>query len=108
MKELLKKKFFNKKFLKEFLMINLGVLCSAFAFSFFLDPNNMVCGGVGGIGTILSNTIFTQMLEPTDYKANDIWFKILEPLASYIYLLNIWQETNLVPVGVFTLEGGEK
>ena len=56
----------------------------------------------------LSNTIFTQMLEPTDYQANDIWFKILEPLASYIYLLNIWQETNLVPVGVFTLEGGEK
>ena len=61
MKELLKKKFFNKKFLKEFLMINLGVLCSAFAFSFFLDPNNMVCGGVGGIGTILSNTIFTSI-----------------------------------------------
>ena len=56
----------------------------------------------------LSNTIFTQMLEPTDYQANDIWFKIIEPLASYIYLLNIWQETNLVPVGVFTLEGGEK
>ena len=56
----------------------------------------------------LSNTIFTQMLEPTDYQANDIWFKILEPLASYIYLLNLWQETNLVPVGVFTLEGGEK
>lgn len=56
----------------------------------------------------LSNTIFTQMLEPVDYVANDIWFKILEPLASYIYLLNIWQETNLVPIGVFTLEGGEK
>ena len=56
----------------------------------------------------LSNNIFTQMLEPAEYQANDIWFKILEPLASYIYLLNIWQETNLVPVGVFTLEGGEK
>lgn len=56
----------------------------------------------------LSNTIFTQMLEPTDFSANDVWFKILEPLASYIFLLNIWQETNLVPIGVFTLEGGEK
>jgi len=55
----------------------------------------------------LSNTIFTQMLEPTDHVANDIWFKILEPLASYIFLLNQWQETNLVPIGVFTLEGGE-
>jgi len=54
----------------------------------------------------LSNQIFTQMLEPTGYTANDVWFKILEPLASYIYLLNIWQETNLVPVGIFTLEGG--
>ena len=56
----------------------------------------------------LSNTIFTQMLEPTDFSANDVWFKILEPLASYIFLLNIWQETNLVSIGVFTLEGGEK
>lgn len=55
----------------------------------------------------LSNTIFTQMLEPTEHSANDVWFKILEPLASYIFLLNLWQETNLVPVGVFTLEGGE-
>ena len=55
----------------------------------------------------LSNTIFTQMIEPDNYQANDIWFKVLEPLASYIYLLNLWQETNLVPVGVFSLEGGE-
>ena len=57
--------------------------------------------------TALSNQIFTQMLEPEDFSANDVWFKILEPLASYIYLLNIWQETNMVPVGVFSLEGGE-
>ena len=72
-------------------------------FNLFVD-----CESDGYSLIALSNTIFTQMLEPTDYKANDIWFKILEPLASYIYLLNIWQETNLVPVGVFTLEGGEK
>lgn len=55
----------------------------------------------------LPNTIFTQMLEPTEHSVNDVWFKILEPLASYIFLLNLWQETNLVPIGVFTLEGGE-
>ena len=55
----------------------------------------------------LSNTIFTQMIEPDEQELNDIWFKILEPLASYIYLLNIWQETNMVPIGTFTLEGGE-
>lgn len=55
----------------------------------------------------LSNKIFTQMIEPDDYSANDVWFKILEPLSSYIYLLNVWQETNMVPIGVFTLEGGE-
>lgn len=61
MKETLKEKFFNKKFLKEFLMINLGVFLSAFAFSFFLDPHNIVCGGVGGIGTILNNTIFKNI-----------------------------------------------
>ncbi|MCD8024160.1 MAG: phage tail protein [Candidatus Gastranaerophilales bacterium] len=56
----------------------------------------------------LQNEIFTQMLEPDDYSINDIWFRILEPLASYIYLLNVWQETNLVPIGVFSLEGGEE
>lgn len=72
-------------------------------FNLFVD-----CEADGYSLIALSNNIFTQMLEPTEYSANDIWFKILEPLASYIYLLNIWQETNLVPVGVFTLEGGEK
>jgi len=68
---------------------------------------NLFVNSEDGIFTLvaLPNQIFTQMLEPTDYTANDVWFKILEPLASYIYLLNIWQETNLVPVGVFTLEG---
>ncbi|MBQ2611255.1 hypothetical protein IJF81_02565, partial [bacterium] len=55
----------------------------------------------------LSNTIFTQMIEPDNFNINDIWFRVIEPLASYIYLLNIWQETNLVPIGVFSLEGGE-
>lgn len=72
-------------------------------FNLFVD-----CESDGYQLIALSNTIFTQMLEPVDYVANDIWFKILEPLASYIYLLNIWQETNLVPLGVFSLEGGEK
>lgn len=72
-------------------------------FNLFVD-----CESDGYQLIALSNTIFTQILEPVDYVANDIWFKILEPLASYIYLLNIWQETNLVPIGVFTLEGGEK
>jgi len=47
------------------------------------------------------------MIEPTGYLVNDVWFKILEPLTSYIYIENLWQETTLVPIGTFSLAGGE-
>lgn len=70
--------------------------------------NLFVSEDVDGYSLVaLSNQIFTQMLEPVEHNVNDIWFKVLEPLASYIFLLNIWQETSLVPVGVFILEGEE-
>src|SRR5574344_1963180 len=55
----------------------------------------------------LANTIFTQILPPSSFVDNDVWFKILEPLASYISILNIWQSTDIVPIGAFTLEGGD-
>lgn len=53
----LKEKYFNKQFFKEFLLINVGVFLTAFAFSVFLDANNIVIGGVGGIGIILKNSV---------------------------------------------------
>lgn len=42
----------NKKRIKDLININIGLLISTFAFSFFLDPNKLVIGGTGGIGTI--------------------------------------------------------
>lgn len=46
-----------KKKLKECLNIVLGVALAAFSFSFFLNPNNLVIGGVSGVGIILKNLI---------------------------------------------------
>lgn len=46
------KKFNKQKFL-EWLYITLGVMIAAFSVSFFLDPINLVIGGVTGIGIIL-------------------------------------------------------
>ncbi len=50
-----KKIFLNKKKIKEFLLINLGVFLVAFSFAFFLDRNDFIFGGVSGIGVILKN-----------------------------------------------------
>ena len=52
MKELFKK-YLNKKFLKEFFLINLGVFLTALSFSIVQDPYNLVCGGVSGISILL-------------------------------------------------------
>ncbi len=60
----LKERFFNKKFIKEFLLINIGVFLTAFSFSFFLDANNLVFGGVSGIGIIIRN-LFGDTEVPT-------------------------------------------
>jgi uncharacterized membrane-anchored protein YitT (DUF2179 family) len=43
----------SKKRIFEFLYINLGVMLVALSFSLFLEPNNIVAGGVSGIGIIL-------------------------------------------------------
>src|SRR5690554_6055204 len=52
-----KEKLFAKKKISEFLYITLGVAIASFAFSFFLNPKNLVIGGVSGVGIILKNLI---------------------------------------------------
>lgn len=49
------KNILNKKRIKEFVLINIGVFLVSFAFTFFLDKNNFIFGGVSGIGIILKN-----------------------------------------------------
>lgn len=46
-----------KKIIKEWLSIIFGVAMASFAFSFFLNPKDIVIGGVSGIGIILKNLI---------------------------------------------------
>lgn len=46
-------KIFTKERLKSFLYVAIGVIIAAFAYSFFLLPNDIVIGGVSGIGVIV-------------------------------------------------------
>ncbi len=52
MKEKLKT-IFTKERIKSFLYVAIGVMIAAFAYSFFLLPNDIVIGGVSGIGVIV-------------------------------------------------------
>ncbi len=47
----------KKKKIKDFLIINLGVFLMALAYSVFIDPNNLIIGGVGGIATIIKDAL---------------------------------------------------
>lgn len=49
------KKFFTKDKLLDFLLINVGNMLVALAFSFFLDPIELVIGGSTGLSTILKH-----------------------------------------------------
>lgn len=51
------KKSLKKKNFHNFLLINLGMLGTSFAFSFFLSPSNLVVGGVGGIVINICNIV---------------------------------------------------
>lgn len=50
-------KIFTKKRIVEFVYLTIGVAIASFAFSFFLNPRNIVIGGVSGIGILLKNLI---------------------------------------------------
>ena len=47
--------FIKNRKLKNFIYINLGVALMAFAYTFFVDSNELIIGGVGGIATLLKN-----------------------------------------------------
>lgn len=49
------KRYLNKEYLKEILIITFGNFLVAISFSFFLDPNNLVIGGATGLATIFKN-----------------------------------------------------
>lgn len=56
------KKIFTKKLLKEYGYITFGVFLVALAFSFFLDPYDLVIGGVSGIAIILKPYMDTSLV----------------------------------------------
>lgn len=51
------KDFFTKEHLKEWLYITVGIILMALSYSFFLEPKNIVTGGVSGVGIILKTLL---------------------------------------------------
>lgn len=49
------KYFLTKERIKEWLYINLGILLMSLAYSFFLEPKNIVIGGVSGLAIIFKH-----------------------------------------------------
>ena len=49
------KKYLTRQKIKEFILINIGIFLVALSFTLFLDKNNLIFGGVGGLGVILKN-----------------------------------------------------
>lgn len=49
------KKLFSKKSLQDLVYINIGIILMAFAYSFFLEPMDIVTGGVSGLGIIFKH-----------------------------------------------------
>ena len=52
----------KKNFIKEYLLMTVGVMLVALSFSFFLDPYNLVIGGVGGIAIIFKPYMDTSLM----------------------------------------------
>lgn len=50
-----KEKYLNKQAIRDFISINIGLLIMAIGYSIFVDPNNLIIGGVGGIATLLKD-----------------------------------------------------
>jgi uncharacterized membrane-anchored protein YitT (DUF2179 family) len=50
-------KFFNKKNIKYFIYVNIGILLTAMGIHFFKTPNGFATGGVSGLSVILVNLL---------------------------------------------------
>ena len=51
------KKLLTKNNIKDFLIINFGLILMALGYGIFVDPNNLIIGGVGGIATLLKEVM---------------------------------------------------
>lgn len=70
------KKFFNKKNIRDFLVINLGVFLMAFTYSVFIDRNSLVIGGVGGVATMIRKSLEGKMIFGMEISSSLIIFVI--------------------------------
>lgn len=70
------KKFLNKKNIRDFLIINLGVFLMAFTYSVFIDRNSLVIGGVGGVATMIRKALEGKMIFGMEISSSLIIFVI--------------------------------
>ena len=91
-----KNKYFTKKNIKKFLLINLGVILMSFAYAIFVDPHKLIIGGVGGISTLLSELDFFSFLKirilETEFGASSIIMLALNMILLIIALILVNKE----------------
>lgn len=105
------KSFLKSRKFRDFLVINLGVFLMATAYAIFIDPNNLIVGGVGGLATLLKGmledvTIFgfhitssliifviniVLLVFAFFFISKDFFFKTLYASIVYPFFIFIWE-----------------
>lgn len=82
----MKIQFWKNKKIKDFLTINLGIFLLSSAFGIFVDPNEIVVGGVGGIGTLVKSILKGTTIWGIEIRASMIIFIINMILLLFAFL----------------------
>ena len=88
------KKFLKSHKFKDFLYINIGIIALSFSFTFFLSPNGLVTGGIGGMAinfTRIVELIFKTQIVDTP----------IQPVVESIFILLV--NVILLIIGLFTV-----
>ena len=101
--------FIKNRKLKNFIYINLGVALMAFAYTFFVDSNELIIGGVGGIATLLKNVFDKAFSVHID---SSVFIFVLNMLLLLVALLFVGKDffyktlyaSLIYPVYVFIFE----
>ena len=75
--------FFNKKNIKYFIYVNIGILLTALGIHFFKTPNGFATGGVSGISVVLNNLIQNESFTPGTYM---LILNVLLLIIGFIFL----------------------
>lgn len=107
----LKETLFTKQKIKDFIVINFGLILMAIGYSIFVDPNNLIIGGVGGIATLLKDVLGEVTILGLHIKSSFIIFilNMILLIFGYFFIsrsffIKTIYASILYPVYVFIIE----